>query len=173
MKKIVLVINGAGGVGKDTLCSFVAEQYDTINISAVDPVKKAATILGWDGNKKNNSRKFLSDLKQLSIQYNDFPTQYLLNQYNIFINSDAQVLFVHIREKDEIAHFIESVSGQVKTLLIRKTNLIREYGNYSDDNVEDYDYDFIYRNDLPLEDAKKDFLKFFEKYVVPSFLEDD
>lgn len=173
MKKIVLIINGAGGVGKDTLCSFVASEYNTINISAVDPIKKAAAILGWNGNKENNSRKFLSDLKQLSIQYNDFPTTYLLSQYNMFMNSNAQVLFLHIREKDEIVHFIESVSGQVKTLLIRKTNTIREYGNYSDDNVENYNYDFIYTNDFPLDYAKDDFLRFFEKYIVPSFLTDD
>lgn len=173
MKKIVLIINGAGGVGKDTLCSFVANEYNTINISAVDPIKKAAAILGWNGNKENNSRKFLSDLKQLSIQYNDFPTTYLLSQYNMFMNSNAQVLFLHIREKDEIVHFIESVSGQVKTLLIRKTNIFQEYGNYSDDNVENYNYDFIYTNDLPLDYAKDDFLRFFEKYIIPSFLTDD
>lgn len=169
MKKIVLVINGAGGVGKDTLCSFIANEYDTVNISAVDPIKKAAAILGWNGNKENDSRKFLSDLKQLSIQYNDFPTTYLLNQYNIFINSNAQVLFLHIREKEEIAHFIEQAPGQVKTLLIRKANIVRKYGNYSDDNVEDYNYDFIYANDLPLDHAKEDFLCFFKKYIEPSF----
>jgi Lrp/AsnC family leucine-responsive transcriptional regulator len=42
MKKLVVVINGAGGVGKDTLCSFAAQEYKVRNISSVDPIKELA-----------------------------------------------------------------------------------------------------------------------------------
>lgn len=35
MKKIVIIINGNGGVGKDTLCDFAAEKYKVTNVSAI------------------------------------------------------------------------------------------------------------------------------------------
>ena len=31
--KLTIVINGKGGVGKDTLCRFAAERYKTENVS--------------------------------------------------------------------------------------------------------------------------------------------
>lgn len=168
MRKAIIVINGVGGVGKDTLCSFVAKKYKTLNVSAVDPIKEAATVLGWDGRKDNRSRKFLSDLKWLSIQYNDYPTKYLLERYQTFLLSDNDVLFLHIREKEEIVHFIESVQTKVITLLIKKSQKNKQIGNYSDDNVEDYNYDYIYFNDKRLEEAEGDFLSFLESILNDS-----
>lgn len=169
MNKIVLVINGRGGVGKDTLCSFIAGKYPTMNISAIDPVKKAAALLGWNGSKDNTSRKFLSDLKLLSAAYNDYPTTYLIEQYSEFLKSEYEVLFLHIREKEEIAHFVEAVGGNAGTLLIRRNQGPQSYGNYSDDHVEDYDYDFIYNNDKPLEEARDDFITYFEGVIAAKF----
>ena len=43
MKKLGIVINGRGGVGKDTLCDFAAKVYRTVNVSSVDPIKKIAS----------------------------------------------------------------------------------------------------------------------------------
>ena len=40
MHKLVIVINGSGGVGKDSICSIVGKHYSTMNISSVDPIKK-------------------------------------------------------------------------------------------------------------------------------------
>ena len=63
MKEIV-VINGSVGVGKDTFVQFCAEYAPIMNISSVDKVKEAAKVLaGWNGEKDEKSRKFLSDLK--------------------------------------------------------------------------------------------------------------
>ncbi len=166
MNKIILVINGRGGAGKDTLCSFIAGKYPTMNVSSIDPIKKAAAILGWEGGKDNRSRKFLSDLKSLSAVYNDYPTTYLVEQYSEFLNSEYEVLFLHIREKEEIAHFIDAGGGNEETLLIRRNQGIQAYGNYSDDYVEDYDYDFIYNNDKPLEEAEADFIAYFEDVIA-------
>ena len=75
--KLTIVINGAGGVGKDTMCEFAAEEYAVTNVSSIDPVKQAARILGWDAQKDLKSRKFLADMKQLCVEYNDWPTKYL------------------------------------------------------------------------------------------------
>ena len=64
MNKAVIIINGAGGVGKDTLCDAAATSYKTRNISTITPIKEIAAQCGWNGAKDNKSRKFLSDMKK-------------------------------------------------------------------------------------------------------------
>ena len=161
MIKTVIVINGRGGVGKDTLCEFAAEEWKVENHSSIDPIKELARQAGWNGEKDDRSRKFLSDLKRLTTEYNDLPTKYLCGKVEEFAASGDDILFVHIRECGQIQHFIDAVGGKARvlTLLVRRGEG-RTYGNVSDDNVEDYDYDLIYENDKPLEEAKEDFLRF-------------
>lgn len=165
MKKLVVVINGAGGVGKDTLCGFAAEEYRVRNISSVDPIKELARMAGWEGEKTDRARKMLSDLKRLFTEYNDLPLRYIREQYEQFLKSDEQVMFVHIREPEEIARFVETAPEQIKTLLITNSN--REpavYGNVSDDNVALYQYDGTYENKYSLEETKEIFLRFFRAW---------
>ena len=40
--KPVIVINGSGGVGKDTLCEWVKQRIPTRIVSSVDPIKRLA-----------------------------------------------------------------------------------------------------------------------------------
>ena len=70
MKKIV-VINGSGGSGKTTFVSMVKKYASVCEISSVERIKQAATLLGWNGDKTEKDRKFLSDLKFLSSAYNN------------------------------------------------------------------------------------------------------
>ena len=165
-RKTVVVINGKGGVGKDTLYSFVAEKYKTTNISSITLIKQIAKIIGWNGEKDNKSRKLLSDLKNIATEYNDSPNKYLIDEYKKFMGSDNNILFVHIREKEQIENFISSVNCNVVTLLIRRTCGNSLYGNKSDDEVELYNYDFVYDNNKPLDDAKDDFLNFFDRNIL-------
>ena len=163
--KLTIVINGAGGVGKDTLCLAVANKYYTMNVSSIDPIKEAAKHLGWDEKKDLASRKFLSDLKSLSVNYNDWPTKYLVSKYKEFKDGHFQILFVHIREGKEIDHFKTLVNDDVITLLIRRASVEMEYGNKSDDDVENYEYDYIYNNDMPLNESKEAFISFIETII--------
>ncbi len=159
MEKHVIIINGTGGAGKDTLCDFAAECYAVTNISSITPIKEIARQFGWNGEKDARSRKFLADLKQAFVAYNDLPFQYLRGEYEKFLESDNQILFVHIREPEEIEKFKRSVGTSCVTLLIRGGGR-KGWGNASDDNVENYAYDYVYHNDKTLADARKDFLKF-------------
>ena len=156
MKKTVIVINGAGGVGKDTLCDIAAKHFKVRNISSVTPIKEIAAMTGWNGAKDDKSRKFLSDLKSLCANYNDFPTVWAKAQYDDFLTTDEQILFVHIREGHEIKKFVDATGGAAKTLLVRGGARMKRgaYGNASDDLVENYSYDYYYDNDKSLEETE-------------------
>lgn len=164
MEKKIIVINGRGGVGKDTCVDAVARKYVVLNCSSITPIKQAADILGWNFcDKSDKARKFLSDLKMLSSEFNDYPFIYLLKAHSHFMDLDkAEVMFVHIREPKEIAKFKARVP-ECKTLLIKSKRTERDYGNVADDNVDSYDYDYVYHNDKPLEEVEADFLEFFER----------
>ena len=164
MEKTVIVINGAGGVGKDTLCEFAEKHFRVMNISSITPIKEVAAMCGWKGEKSDKARKFLSDLKALSIEYNDYPTVWATEQYMKFLSSDFEIMFVHIREAEEIEKFVAATAGKAKTLLIRGGERMTKsvYGNASDDRVENYNYDYYFVNDKSLSEAEKDFVAFLE-----------
>ena len=66
MDKHIFIINGSGGVGKDTFVGLVSTQlndmlkkfHTVINFSSVDKVKEIAKEIGWDGKKTEKNRKF-------------------------------------------------------------------------------------------------------------------
>ncbi len=154
--KLTIVINGRGGVGKDTLCDFAAQFYRVRNISSVDPIKEIARLHGWNGEKDLKSRKFLSDLKRVFTEYNDLPNRYMMAQHAEFLETNEQILFVHIRESDQIASFVKLMEGHtVLTLLVRRDEGKPQgrYGNASDDDVESYPYDYYYDNNTSLEET--------------------
>lgn len=157
MNKAVIVINGAGGVGKDTICEIAAKHFKVRNISSVDPIKEIATFCGWTGVKDDRARKFLHDLKTVTAEYNDFPTRWALNIFKQFLTNDEEILFVHIREPWEIDKFVKATDGIAKTLLVRGGSRSRTdaYGNAADDMVEDYSYDYYFVNDRPLDETEE------------------
>ena len=167
MKKAVIVINGRGGVGKDTLCDFAAKKYAVRNVSSITPIKALAAQCGWSGEKTDRARKFLSDLKALLIEYNDYPTKWAIEEYQQFLKSDEDVMFLHVREGEEIAKFVRETGGRAKTLLIRRAaHHTGAYGNASDDLVEEYDYDYVFDNDLPLAETEGAFLALLQRILA-------
>ena len=160
MKKTAIVINGKGGVGKDTLCELAAKHFGVMNVSSITPVKEIASLCGWCGEKTDKARKFLSDLKRLTVDYNDFPTRWAKERYDEFLASDDEFMFLHVREPEEIAKFVRATGGAAKTLLIRGGDRMKKesYGNVSDDCVEDYSYDFYFTNDKTISEAEEGFV---------------
>ena len=159
--KHVFIINGSGGVGKDTFVNFVAELVPTRNISSVDPIKDVAKRLGWTGAKEEADRKFLSDLKALSVNYNDYPMEYMKEQYQQFMvhSPNEKFMFIHIREPKEIKRAVEIFSA--KTVLVTNRNVESITSNHSDQGVYDYDYDFVIHNDSTLETLREMAKAFF------------
>ena len=165
MRKIVIVINGKGKAGKDTICDIVSRHFTSVNVSSITPIKEIARQHGWNGEKDNNARRFLSNLKMAFSEYNDLPTQYLLAKYSEFIADQVhEVMFVHIREAAEIDRFSGMVSTPLVTLFIDRPGLGR-FDNESDDDAGNYTYDYVYVNNKPLESLENDFMCFFNSIV--------
>ena len=76
-------------------------------------------------------------------------------------------MFVHIREPWEIAKFVKATDGAAKTLLVRGGSRTRAgaYGNAADDQVEEYEYDYYFVNDRPLEETEQLVKLLFEQIL--------
>lgn len=162
--KQVFIINGSGGVGKDTFVDFVSEKMCTENYSSVDKVKEIAKVIGWDGGKTEKDRKFLSDLKLLTTEYNDMPFQCMKKRVNKFYeDSIAVILFLHIREPEEIERAVKEFDA--KTILIKRDNIKHIKSNMADENVFNYNYDIIIENNGTLDDFKEAANSFTENFL--------
>lgn len=161
--KEIIIINGSGGVGKDTFVEYCKKYCKVMNISSVDKVKEAAKILtGWDGTKDEKSRKLLVDLKQLGIEYNDAPFKYIVESAQKFKTTAEELMFVHIREIEEIEKVKKATKA--KTLLVTNKNVPIITSNESDKNVMNYQYDFYIRNDGTLEELENTAKEFINKF---------
>lgn len=167
--KLIVIINGAPLSGKDTLVEAVSDVYPTLNISSVDLVKQAARLLMWDGVTKDiQSRKFLAELKQLSVNYNDAPTKDLIHKTKEFLNTNYyRVLFVHIREQEEIDKYLKTLTDNfskvdykfnILKILISNDKLLKTDWDNASDNSENFDktkYDILFNNDYSNKEIAK------------------
>lgn len=186
MKKQVFIINGSGGVGKDAFVitvgnqniKLIAEERDISyyqqwlevgNYSSVSKVKQIAKMIGWNGGKTERDRKFLSDLKLLTTEYNDMPLNDMKKIANDFFccgDVEAKILFLHIREPLEIERAVnEFKEYNAKTILVKRNSVKHITSNMADENVYNYNYDIVINNDGNMNDLEviaKKFLKDFE-----------
>jgi hypothetical protein len=154
--KKIFILNGVGTSGKGTFVDFVSKYIPTCKYSIVDLPKEAATVLGWNGSKTEKDRKFLSDILDLSTEYNDAPFKDVLSLVTDFKNSkdyaEYEVLIIDMRDPKEIARAVETFGAE--TILIRNPNVGKIVSNHADRDVENYEYDYIIENDGTLEQLK-------------------
>ena len=151
MKRLV-VINGTGGSGKDTFVTYVSKYAKVFNFSSIDKVKEIAKLIGWDGKKEEKDRKFLSDLKRLTTEYNDMAYNDMKEKIENFMESDDEIMFIHIREAEEIKRVKDEYNAL--TILIKREGYDNITTNDSDALVDNYDYDVIINN-TSLEDLDR------------------
>lgn len=193
MDKQIFIINGSGGVGKDTFVEMVddnsykiisndkkawIESYRIENYSSVSKVKKIAEIIGWNGAKTEKDRKFLSDLKLLTTEYNDMPLNDMKRFARCFMDDDeyetydGKILFLHIREPEEIAKAVKAFEKyNVKTILVKRDSVKHITSNMADENVYNYIYDIVIENNGTLEDLDKKARQFMSDCINNSLKE--
>ena len=168
MKRIV-IINGKPKSGKDTfveLCTFYTRVY---NFSSIDPIKEIASkYFGYsDKNKSLKDRKFLSDLKALTTEYCNFSHLATCEAINRFIyQMDRDLMFIHIREAKEIIKLKKEFPGIITLFISRPEVDNKVYTNDSDNNVEEYNYDYTIINAYTMDEYKikaKQFIDSIEK----------
>lgn len=160
MSKKVFIINGSGGVGKDTFCEYVGHYAKVKVISSIDLVKDYASKMGWNGSKTPRDRKFLSDLKDLLTKYNDYPFRDICQKVLWFKEDDNEFLFIHIREPEEIDRAKKEFNAH--TILMVNDNVKGIYSNHADARVLEYNYDIVVDNSGTLKDLEiiaKDFVE--------------
>lgn len=170
MKKQVFIVNGSGGVGKDTLIELIAKcsGFPIMNFSSVDKVKEVAKMIGWDGGKTEKDRKFLSDLKLLCSEYNDMPFKSMDSAVNTFYNRDALMLFLHIREPEEIERAKNEFGA--KTVLVKRDSVKHITSNIADGGVFNYTYDVVIDNDGDIDAFRKKAQSFVHDFISGSIL---
>lgn len=184
MIKQVFIINGSGGVGKDTFVEIAmcSDKCIIRNYSSVSKVKEIARLIGWDGSKSEKDRKFLSDLKLLTTEYNDMPLNDLKKYVNGFMKKSIdpilnkvvkckkpKIVFLHIREPEEIARaVVEFEEYNVKTILVKRDSVEHIISNMADENVYNYNYDIVINNDSDIKELRDKATNF-----ISDFLEDN
>lgn len=165
MNKQVFIINGSGGVGKDTFVELVSKVFNlsVMNFSSVDKVKEIARIIGWTGGKTEKDRKFLSDLKLLCTDYNNMPFNSMSEKVKEFTESNAAMLFLHIREPKEIEK--AKTAFNAKTILVKRDSVKHITSNMADSNVFDYRYDIIVNNNSDLVGFEKKAAEFINDFI--------
>lgn len=162
MKKI-FIINGYNGVGKDTFVEMCEKYVGTYNISTVDKVKLAAEMLGWNGEKNESSRRFLSDLKLLAEKHFNHSIKYVLSEKSWFDYLDVlKVMFIHCREPENIDAI--KLKIDCETICIKNDNVKQVTSNMADANVHNYNYDYYIHNNGTLDDLEKMAKSFLEEH---------
>ena len=182
-KKAIIVINGKGGIGKDSLIDAFAQDTSkrfVFNVSSIQPIKDMCEPLKPD--KKDLAyRHLLSDVKYSVDAFYEqthgisYTHQYLLNAMKLWETQCEQYkdhdcfMFVHIREPENISAFLKEAEKELHlrkdkdtkltSLLVTSNRSLKSYGNSSDDGVEDYDYDMVFESNGTKEDDAKSFIK--------------
>lgn len=105
----------------------------------------------------------MSDLKDIGISYNDAPFRYICNQAETFKKSENELMFIHIRECEEIEKCKKEINA--KTLLITNVNVPPITTNHSDCDVENYSYDYHIQNDGTIEELEQTAKMFVEELM--------
>lgn len=167
----VVLINGYPGSGKTTFVDMCADlNHQTYNFSTVDFVKYIAKQMGWNGEKTPESRKFLSDLKDLmsNSPWGDLPVldiekkirveQGSLESYGL--GDKRLVIFIDVREPENMVKLKEKFNAI--SLLIWRPDVEGTQSNHADSDVLKCQYDYVITNDKDLVDLRDSAQQFLD-----------
>lgn len=176
----VIIVNGSGGVGKDTFIQYAIPHFIINNpnslvipYSIIDPIKELMTKIGIKLDKDEKNRKFMSDFKLLMEDYNDLPYQELIKTFErAYSYSDNSVFIVVMREPKDISRFITELTHKygfigkdIYTVLVHNDRVKPITSNIADASVNDIKYDIFINNSGTYEELRNK-AKEFVDYVM-------
>lgn len=160
--KQVFIVNGKPRAGKDTFALILGKHIRLHKYSSIDKIKQIAIQCGWRMGKTEKDRKFLSDLKNLCTEYSDLPFEDLYFEVTKFKNYDVcmygEIMLIDIREPEEIARACKEFDA--KSIFIENVNVPSVTSNMADANVENYEYDYIIKNNGSIAEFEEEIIKF-------------
>lgn len=149
-KKVLVLINGKAGSGKDTFVKFCQEIAKVshsfipiVNIHRSDNAKNILRSMGWNGMKTEKIRTLLADLV-------DFGEETGYNNKELFdsISRLGGVIFYHVRDPKTIAeieeHYWFQENVHCLSLLVTRNSVTEEEPDRW--SIEDYAYGRIVEN---------------------------
>lgn len=162
----LIITNGMARSGKDTFSTLLNNYTSVFKYSSIDKVKAIARQCGWNGEKTEKARAFLSELKMLTSKYYDMSFNDIKQKYEDFQKNEFyEVMVVDIREPKEIAKAKEQL-GAI-TVFIENNRVPQLTSNYGDAHVRDYEYDYIIENNGSIEEFEEKTKEFFENVLKP------
>jgi len=167
----VLIINGAPRSGKDTFIDCMQEITDTVRYSSIDWVKEKAKLLGWDGKKNAKGRRFLSDIKNATTEYNNTPFKEIIKQFDCYPSAQFKFICVNIREPSEIKKLVSYCKNKnIECFTIRIVNdeaekKAKAFSNTGDNGYMNYNYNYKLENNYTLNSFKRSVFDFYSTYL--------
>lgn len=163
--KHIFVVNGHPRAGKDTFAKILNGVTSVYKYSSIECIKNMAMVCGWDGNKDEKSRKFLSDLKMLTTEFNDYSFRSIKKHVEMFRNcDDYEIMLIDIREPKEIQRAVDEFGA--KAIFIDNPRVEHISSNIADAHVENFKYDYFLCNNGTINDFKKVIYDFYEDIIV-------
>lgn len=165
----IFIVNGKMTSGKTEFEKMIKEiaaidNYKVDYFSTIDYVKEKAYNIGWKGEKDKKSRKMLCEFKKLLTEYNDSPYQEMIKKINNYQENNYQAIFIDSREPQDIKRFVDDFGAL--TILIKRNNIKDiSCGNTADDNVDNYSYNYIIKNDGGLLELFNKATKFYQNFI--------
>lgn len=166
----VVVINGSGGVGKDTFVNEFSGMFPYLYVrsaSAIDETARIATLCGWKGQKSERDRKFLYELKCALDNWDDVSMKHMKKIVDQYRGSNiVQVLFLHVRKPSEIERCVREFNAT--TILITNSRVPPITSNGADSSVFSFNYDYVIRNDDTLDSLREKAARYYD-FLCGSF----
>lgn len=164
----VFILNGMAQSGKDTFYKLVSSltSCETFHFSIIDKIKDQASMMfGWDGQKGEEDRKFLHELKVLTDDYNDQNFKYVYDGIKdaLYLNTQDVNIFIDMREEKDILRAKQELNAI--TILIKNNNVENILTNNADANVFNMEYDIVIDNSGTIEDLKLKAKQFIDNYI--------
>ena len=166
-KKLLVVINGKAGSGKDTfveMCRDYARTYApglrVYNIHRSDAAKRMLLRMGWNEKKTPEVRQLLADI----VDFGETTGFNSTNLYTSVINSEG-LIFYHARDPKTIEKIVNHYAGTfvpVVTMYVDRDTDATEKDRW---NQKSYDYDYIINNDKDLECLFDRVVAFMDKFL--------